>query len=58
MVARDEILERLAAAHRGVMSAGQSRLDQDHARLLDEIDKAIEQLVAVAELVRDQREQP
>lgn len=52
---RDEIIERLAVAHRSVMAVGRARIDADPKRLLAEIDRAMAALVAVGELLEGEQ---
>lgn len=56
MPGHDPILDHLATAHRAVLAAGQAHLDGDAARILDELDKATEAAVSVAEILRDQEQ--
>jgi hypothetical protein len=51
----DDVLMRLANVHRGVLRAGQARLDQDREQLLDEIDRAMADLVAIGALLDEEK---
>jgi hypothetical protein len=51
----DDVLMRLANVHRDVLRAGQARLDQDREQLLDEIDRAMADLVAIGALLDEEK---